>query len=957
MSGKMKDGEQKAQCHWVSNTHWDREWRYSMQRVRYMLVAYLDMLFDIFEKEPAYRSFHLDSQTVPIRDYLEIRPEMEATVRRYVKQKRLFIGPWFCLPDEFCVGGESLIRNLLLGHRIAREYGPVSKTGYSPFGWGQISQMPQIYRGFGIEMSAFYRGVNTIAAPRSEFLWEGPDGTNIVGSRLAKRPRYNAWYVITRPLLWNVADENGRDVAWSDGHGPFRFIDTEYADLDCRYVHPKYAYHRHQVAARAAQAFDEQDGDWTTPHRFWSNGHDSSCPDIREARMIRDCREAIKDKADVFHSTVAAFQEGVLKSVDPGKLNRINGEMRYFYTEGSTAPLFGWISSARMDIKQDNFRTERALTTYAEPLSVFGAMLGAPYPRGFVDAAYDRLLQNHGHDSIGGCSRDIVHDDMLFRSRQVREISSCLIETAMMNIAGSIDLSDREPSDVALVVYNPAPFKRSEVMTAVIETPCEWKSPAFDIVDAEGKRVATQQLAGKDTQHTVVQCPTDCANILSGTRHTVAAKFDDVPGMGYRTCFLKQIKTPRAETGSLLKSRRVMENEYLSVRVNPNGTLDITDRRTKRVMKGQGYFRDSSAIGNPWERARVEREQTFDTKKEKAAISVKTSGPLETSFEVVLNWKLPAGRSKDEKRRAARMVPCRIVNTVTLRKGEPWVAIETTVENRSEDHYLQVSFPTGIETETVHARTPFDVVERNIQLPDRRLYAERLQTEQPMDSFVDIFDGSHGVAFLNEGMKAYEAHDDRPRTVSLTLLRSFPLRICITQGKMTDYSHLDKGSQCLGTHTFRYAVMPHRGDWLTAGIWKAAERFTAGFRAVQVGPTAHGTEKLEKSFLELKKDGLHVSGIKRSEDGKGWIVRLFNPADRTVRDAVRLNGGRSGPKPASPVRRRRNDESLPGKKGRAWKKVQVTNLEEIPERTVKIGKNGWVSIRAGRRKIVTLKFE
>ena len=66
-----------VQCHFISNTHWDREWRYSMQRTRYMLVYMMDMLLDIFGKEPDFKYFHLDSQTVPITDYLEIRPEKE----------------------------------------------------------------------------------------------------------------------------------------------------------------------------------------------------------------------------------------------------------------------------------------------------------------------------------------------------------------------------------------------------------------------------------------------------------------------------------------------------------------------------------------------------------------------------------------------------------------------------------------------------------------------------------------------------------------------------------------------------------------------------------------------------------------------------------------------------------------------------------------------------------------
>ena len=30
--------KQKIQCHFISNTHWDREWRFSMQRTHHMLV-------------------------------------------------------------------------------------------------------------------------------------------------------------------------------------------------------------------------------------------------------------------------------------------------------------------------------------------------------------------------------------------------------------------------------------------------------------------------------------------------------------------------------------------------------------------------------------------------------------------------------------------------------------------------------------------------------------------------------------------------------------------------------------------------------------------------------------------------------------------------------------------------------------------------------------------------------
>ena len=94
-------------------------------------------------------------------------------------------------------------------------------------------------------------------------------------------------------------------------------------------------------------------------------------------------------------------------------------------------------------------------------------------PQGFVDTAYNWLLQNHGHDSIAGCSRDIIGEDMQYRTRQSRQISSCVTERAILDIVGSIDLSKYKADDMALVVYNPASFARSEIMPAVIDIPQE----------------------------------------------------------------------------------------------------------------------------------------------------------------------------------------------------------------------------------------------------------------------------------------------------------------------------------------------------------------------------------------------------------------------------------------------------------------------------------------------------
>ena len=115
----------------------------------------MDKLLEILRTDPDYKNFTLDGQTIPLEDYLEVRPEKEGEIKKHVMEKRLSIGPMYILPDEFLISGESMIRNLIIGHKIARRFGRVMKTGYIPDPFGHIAQLPQIISGFEIPSILF----------------------------------------------------------------------------------------------------------------------------------------------------------------------------------------------------------------------------------------------------------------------------------------------------------------------------------------------------------------------------------------------------------------------------------------------------------------------------------------------------------------------------------------------------------------------------------------------------------------------------------------------------------------------------------------------------------------------------------------------------------------------------------------------------------------------------------
>ena len=98
--------------HIISHTHWDREWYKTFQQFRLKLVHLVDNLLTILDSDPTYLHFMLDGQTIVLEDYLQMRMANFPRLLDYIRTGRVLIGPWYILPDEFLVSGESIIRNL-----------------------------------------------------------------------------------------------------------------------------------------------------------------------------------------------------------------------------------------------------------------------------------------------------------------------------------------------------------------------------------------------------------------------------------------------------------------------------------------------------------------------------------------------------------------------------------------------------------------------------------------------------------------------------------------------------------------------------------------------------------------------------------------------------------------------------------------------------------------------------
>ena len=922
------------EIHVISNTHWDREWSCNFQETRLQLLEFIDRLLDILDAEPRYRAFHMDSQTIPIEDYLEVRPEHRQRIETHVKSGRLLVGPWYTCPEEFSVNGESLVRNLLYGHRVAEGLGGVMKVGYSPFSYGQTSQMPQIYTGFGIDSILFYHGV-THDEVSNEFIFEGPDGTRIFASQMSSGARYNFYHGVYRKVVRNV-DVDDRLYQWEKGGLPFHLC----GEGDCEGHHllldPVSNFRSNLVAGSIQDLRERERATATTRHLAFMMGHDASVADLAVLRIIDEAQAHIgKDR--LYHSTLPDLVANVKKlSKD---LPILKGERRTPKVRTGRIHLYSDVLSSRSRMKRLNAQAEDVLQRAAEPFACVASLIGVAYPAKPLDLAWKTLLACHAHDSIAGSGVDDIELDMMYRLRQVVNISRGLTLRSLGQIQGRIDQSDAAAGDVLLTVFNGSPQARSEVVTAVLDVPYGAASREFELVASDGKSRVPVQIATRKPHHAVVTQPGDAAHTMKCEQ--IAFHFDarDVPALGYAA--FRFNGEGRFARGNLVCGEGAMENQHVRVVIHDNGTLCVTHKATGTEFDGLHYFQDSGEAGQAWMHVEPAIDQVLTSRGFPVAVSLEQSGPLLARFRIEYIMQIPIGLDNGGSNVWERLdgfdnSACRkkdtcelkITSLVTLRKGSRCIEVTTSFENAAEMHRLRVMFPTRLpKAHTCHAESAFDVVERPIEPgPDSPWHGIGPRTF-PMQRFVDVSDGRVGLAILNEGLREYEVRPDPDRTIAVTLLRAFEVSICTSAAGWEVFPEM-KLSQSPGHHKFRYLIYPHAGRWDDAEVHREAEGLTAPLILAQAGPHKGDLPK-RMSFVEVAPTNLVMSALKRSEDGEAVVLRLHNPTEKRIEGTVTC------------FRRIRSAE--------------LVTLEEKPIRKLKVDGSS-VKLRVDTRKIVTLKL-
>ncbi len=380
-------------------------------------------------------------------------------------------------------------------------------------------------------------------------------------------------------------------------------------------------------------------------------------------------------------------------------------------------------------------------------------------------------------------------------------------------------------------VFNTSSWPRTEVVTLSRD-----ESSAGDAVtDAAGRRVPSQRLSTGELAFLARDVPA-----FAASRYTLG------PGR------------PTALPGSLQAGNLTLTNSLLSLKIDPKsgGITKWTnqDHPDNLIDNSKARLNDYVyALGGGLDHLNYPDAPT---------VTVKESGPLVASLLVQGN--APGTKS--------------LSREVRIYRDSPRIDIIDTLDKTDV-----------LDIEAGHIAFPFNLPDGQVRI-DSQFAVTRPELDQIAGANKNWFSASRWVDVSNDQYGVTLATEDAPLMevggITATLVRSqgdpnvFRKKVDPTQ---TLYSwifnnHWEtnyKASQS-GLLTYRYALQAHHAfDAL------AATRFgTELSQPLRVFPAAGAS--IPRPRLAIEPNNLLVTAFKSSDDGKAWIVRLYNPSDAPV---------------------------------------------------------------------------
>jgi alpha-mannosidase len=449
----------------------------------------------------------------------------------------------------------------------------------------------------------------------------------------------------------------------------------------------------------------------------------------------------------------------------------------------------------------------------AEALATLAARHGASYPKEELEGLWKAVLLNQFHDILPGSSISEVYKDTHPELENAVAVAEKLRNRALEALAKD----NGDPTGGAIVANAALQPRRLTVALRGTSTGA--------VVAPDGESLPTQPVAEGLLVH---------------------APGRNVPGLGWMSLKLQDeipagvsdVATPGVgvEAGN---GGAAIENELLRVEIGADGSLHgVYDKVAGReVLEGRGNLLLAYADKPPnWDAWDV--EPGFEAEGEEVpdaeSVEVIETGPLRVAVRVERRFREST-----------------ITQTYVLLSGSRRLDIETRVEWHERQVLLRALFPVRVRSHEATFETMYGVVRRPTH---RNTSWDEARFEVCAHRFADLSEPGYGVAILNDGKYGHSARDN---VLGISLLR----------GPLYPDPLADEGE-----HHFTYSLFPHPGDWTEAGVTREAHALNS--------PPVVGEDVAEPAeFGLLRAEGVELAlgALKPAEDGRGEILRLYEP--------------------------------------------------------------------------------
>ncbi|MCK9423391.1 MAG: alpha-mannosidase [Bacteroidales bacterium] len=466
-------------------------------------------------------------------------------------------------------------------------------------------------------------------------------------------------------------------------------------------------------------------------------------------------------------------------------------------------------------------RKNEQLALATEPLAVMADWLGGiDYPQGRLNNAWWLALGSQMHDILSGTSipkaYEYAWNDEILAMNQFAaglESSAGVVIRAM----------DTRGKGKTLVVYNPLAIARKDLVEAHINYPegvPEW----VRVFDGDNNEIPVQ--------------------IINAGKNRIKIMFlASLPSLGLACYNVVASGQPGRFSTALSAGNNFLENEWLKVSVNTDGDIaSIIDKKNGRELLSAPsqlvFQKEHPEYWPAWNMDWNDREKPpFGYVHGPATIGLVESGPVRAALKI----ERTAENSS-------------FTQYIILISGKEHVQVHNFIDWQSRGVSLKASFPLKVSNPVATYNLGLGTIERSTNNKEKY--------EVPSREWFDLTDksGNFGVTIFENCKFGSDKPDDK--TLRLTLLYT----------PTTNFYH-DQATQDWGSHEIIYGIYPHKGDW-RAGLSEWQGRgLNQPFKAF-LAPQHPGSLGKRFSFAQVSVPQVDLRTLKKSEDGKSYILRL-----------------------------------------------------------------------------------